>query len=328
MADRDFYKILGVKRDASAAEIKKAYRKLAKELHPDRNPDDPAAEDRFKDVSYAYGVLSDEDKKKLYDEFGELGLKEGFDPDAYYAATGGRGAGFGGGGFDFGDLFRQGGGFGGQGGAGYGAPGGFTVNFEDLFGTTGRPGGAYVRAPRRGADLQSDISIDFRDAVLGCTKELSLRSAEGSRTLKVRIPAGAKNGGSIRLRGQGGVGQDGGPNGDLLLKVHVRAHPYFSMKGKQLHVKLPVTPHEAYAGAKVSVPTPHGPVQLTIPAGSQNGRRLRLRGKGIQQKGKEAGDLIAHLDVRLPEPGRRAVEEALKTVDGAFEAPIRGDLSL
>lgn len=325
MADRDFYKILGVERDASADEIKKAYRKLAKELHPDRNPDDAASEDRFKDVSYGYGVLSDPEKKKLYDEFGELGLKEGFDPEAYYAATGGRGAGFGGGEFDFGDLFRQGGG-------GHGAPGGFTVNLEDLFGAAGRPGrrspGGYVRAPRRGADHQSDVSIDFREAVLGCMKELSFRSSEGTRSLKVRIPAGAKNGGTIRLRGQGGAGQEGGPSGDLLLKVHVRTHPYFSMKGKQLHVKVPITPHEAYAGARVSVPTPHGSVQLTVPAGSQSGRRLRLRGKGIQQKGKEPGDLIAHLDVRLPEPGNQEVERALKTVDEGFKQQIRSDLSL
>jgi curved DNA-binding protein len=322
MADRDFYEILGVSRNAEADEIKKAYRNLARELHPDRNPDDKAAEDRFKDVSNAYEVLSDDGKRKLYDEFGEVGLREGFDADAYRAATQGArgyGGGFGGGGFDFGDLFNQAprGGGGAQ----------YDFNLEDLFGGR-RAGGAYARMPRRGADLESEVTVDFRDAVLGCTRELSLRSAEGQRTIKVRIPAGVRNEGKIRLRGQGGKGADGGPDGDIILKVRVRKHPYFSMRGKQLHVTVPVTPLEAYAGAKVSVPTPEGSVQLTIPAGSQNGSKLRLRGKGIAQKGKPRGDLIAHLEVVLPEAGSDQVKEALETVQEAFEGDPRSGLEL
>ncbi len=322
MADRDFYKILGVSRDASPDELKKAYRQLARELHPDRNPDDQAAEERFKDVSNAYDVLSDERKRKLYDEFGEMGLREGFDPDQYRAATQGFG-GFGGGGsggFDFGDLF---------GAAARSGGGSFEFNLEDLFGGRGRPGaGTYVRVPRRGADLQSEVTVDFREAVLGCTKELSVRSAEGARTMKVRIPPGARNDGKIRLRGQGGRGADGGPDGDLVLRVKVRKHPYFSIRGRQLHVKVPVTPLEAYAGAKVSVPTPEGSVQLSIPAGSENGAKLRLRGKGIEQKGKPRGDLIAHLEVVLPESGSEEVTEALKTVEAAFGENPREDLKL
>ncbi|UCH29607.1 MAG: DnaJ domain-containing protein [Myxococcales bacterium] len=318
MADRDFYKILGVSRDASPDEMKKAYRRLARELHPDRNPGDEKAEERFKDVSNAYDVLSDADKRKLYDEFGEMGLREGFDPDSYRAAT----QGFGGaGGFDFGDLF---------GAAARGGGGGrFEFNLEDLLGGRGGPAaGAYVRMPRRGADLQSEVTVDFRDAVLGCTKELSVRSAEGDRTMKVRIPAGVRNDGKIRLRGQGGKGTDGGPDGDLVLRVKVRKHPYFSVRGKQLHVKVPVTPLEAYAGAKVSVPTPEGSVQLSIPAGSQNGAKLRLRGKGIEQKGKPRGDLIAHLEVVLPEAQSDEVKEALETVQEAFGADPREGLKL
>lgn len=320
MADRDFYKILGVSRDSSPDEMKKAYRRLARELHPDRNPGDEKAEERFKDVSNAYDVLSDADKRKLYDEFGEMGLREGFDPDSYRAAT----QGFGGaGGFDFGDLFgaaaRGGGGGGGR----------FEFNLEDLLGGRGGPAaGAYVRMPRRGADLQSEVTVDFRDAVLGCTKELSVRSAEGDRTMKVRIPAGVRNDGKIRLRGQGGKGTDGGPDGDLVLRVKVRKHPYFSVRGKQLHVKVPVTPLEAYAGAKVAVPTPEGSVQLSIPAGSQSGAKLRLRGKGIEQKGKPRGDLIAHLEVVLPEAQSDEVKEALETVQEAFEADPREGLKL
>jgi curved DNA-binding protein len=284
MAERDFYKILGVSREASPAEIKKAYRQLAKELHPDRNPDDKASEERFKDVSAAYAVVSDAEKRKLYDEFGELGLREGFDPEAYQAATQGAG-GFGG--FDFGDIF---------GGGVRGGPGGRQVEFdlEDLLGGRGRGRGAYVRAPLRGADIQSEVTIDFRDAVLGCMRELSLRSSEGARMLKVRIPE----------------------------------HPYFSMRGKQLHVRVPVSPLEAYSGTKVTVPTPEGSVQLSIPAGSQNGSKLRLRGKGVQQKNKPKGDLIAHLEIVMPPGHSDEVEEALKTVEDAFEGDPREDLVL
>jgi curved DNA-binding protein len=320
MADRDFYKILGVSREASPQELKKAYRQLAKELHPDRNPDDKESEERFKDVSAAYAVVSDVEKRKLYDQFGEMGLREGFDPEAYQAATQGAG-GFGG--FDFGDIF---------GGAARG-PGGqagrhVEFDFEDLFGGRGPGRGSYVRAPQRGADIASEVTIDFRDAVLGCTRELSLRSAEGERTLKVRIPAGVRNEGKIRLRGQGGLGAHGGPAGDLVLKVKVTKHPYFSMRGKQLHVRVPVTPLEAYAGTKVTVPTPEGSVQLSIPAGSQNGSKLRLRGKGIQQKNKAKGDLIAHLEIVMPTDHSDEVEEALKTVEEAFDADPREGLVL
>ena len=321
MADRDLYKILEVSRDASPEEIKKSYRRLAKELHPDRNPDDKEAEERFKDVSSAYAVVSDAEKRKLYDQFGEMGLREGFDPEAYQAATQGAG---GYGGFDFGDIF--GGGARGRGGGG--PQGHVDFNLEDLFGGRGPGRGAYVRAPQKGADLRSEVSVDFREAVLGCQRELSLRSSEGERTLKVRIPAGVRNGGTIRLRGQGGLAVYGGPAGDLLLGVKVRKHPYFSIRGKQLHVRVPVTPLEAYAGAKVSVPTPEGGVQLSIPAGSQNGSKLRLRGKGIQQKGKPKGDLIAHLEIVVPEGHSEEVEEALKTVQDAFEKDPRADLEL
>jgi len=321
MADRDFYGILGVSRDASPAEIKKAYRQLAKELHPDRNPDNKEAEERFKDVSGANAVLSDVEKRKLYDQFGEMGLREGFDPEAYQAASQGA-AGFGG--FDFGDIFgaaARGRRAGPQGGE-------FEFNLEDLLGGA-RPGrGGYVRAPQKGPELRSEVTVEFRDAVLGCTKELSLRSNEGERTLKVRIPAGVRNQGKIRLRGQGGQGVQGGPPGDLVLEVKVRKHPYFSMRGKQLHVRVPVTPLEAYAGTKVNLPTPEGSVQLSVPAGSQNGSKLRLRGKGVEAKGRPRGDLIAHLEIVLPEGRTEEVEEALKTVQDAFDTDPRAGLEL
>ena len=318
MADRDFYSVLGVSRDASPPEIKKAYRQLAKELHPDRNPDNKEAEERFKDVSSAYGVLSDEEKRKLYDEFGEMGLRDGFDPESYHAATQGAG------GFDFGDIFgaaARGQRAGGQGGH-------FEFNLEDLLGGARAGRGGYVRVPQKGADLRSEVTVEFRDAVLGCTKELSLRTDEGDRTLKVRIPAGVRNQGKIRLRGQGGQGFQGGPRGDLVLEVKVRKHPHFSMRGKQLHVTVPVTPLEAYAGTKLNLPTPEGTVQLSVPAGSKNGSKLRLRGKGIQPKDGPRGDLIAHLDIVLPKGRDEEVEDALKTVEGAFDSDPRASLRL
>jgi len=321
MADRDFYAVLGVSRDASPAEIKKAYRQLAKELHPDRNPDNKEAEERFKDVSAAYTVISDAEKRKLYDEFGEMGLREGFDPESYHAAAQGAG-GFGG--FDFGDIF----GAAARGQRAGGQDGHFEFNLEDLLGGAGAGRGGYVRVPRKGADLRSEVAVDFRDSVLGCTKELSLRTDEGDRTLKVRIPAGVRNQGKIRLRGQGGQGSQGGPRGDLVLEVKVRKHPYFSIRGKQLHVKVPVTPLEAYAGAKVNLPTPEGMVQLSIPAGSKNGSKLRLRGKGIQPKDKPRGDLIAHLEIVLPKGRDEEVEAALKTVQDAFDDDPRASLQL
>ena len=142
----------------------------------------------------------------------------------------------------------------------------------------------------------------------------------------MRIPAGVRNGGKIRLRGQGSPGENGGPNGDLLLKVHVREHPYFSIKAKQLHITIPVTPLELYQGSKIQVPTPYGTVHLTIPPDSKNGTQLRLRGKGLQKQGKTVGDLIAHLELRLPPAGDEKVTAALQTVDEGFKEPIRKEL--
>lgn len=315
MEGRDFYKTLGVKRGATEAELKTAYRALAKQLHPDRNPGNAKAEERFKEVSEAYGVLSDKDKRALYDEFGELGLREGFDPKAYRAYASAA-AGGGVGGPDLSDLF---------GGGGF-----VDFNFEDFFGPRGgRARGQGQPFARKGQDLRSEVTIDFRDAVLGCERELSLTSPDRgtTRSIKVRIPSGVRDQGKIRLSGQGLQGSGGGGPGDLLLTVRVREHPHFWQEEGELHLRLPVTPLEAYRGARVGVPTPHGEVQLTVPSGSQSGQKLRLRGKGAARKGR-AGDLIVHVEVVLPSEKSAEVEEALEKVESEFTTSPRAGLVL
>lgn len=314
----DFYTRLGVARDASAQDIKKAYRRLAKELHPDRNPDDPSAEEHFKSVKEAYEALSDPEKRKLYDRFGEMGLKEGFDPDMYAGGFGGAGPRPGS--VNFEEIF----GGGARGGSPFGG-GGFTFNLEDLFGGGAR-GRAEPRA-RKGPDLQSEITLDFVDALKGA--ERSLRFANFPSEIRVRIPPGVREGSKVRLRGKGEAGVHGGPPGDLLLTVHVAPHPHFFWEegSDDLHLRLPLTPLEAVRGAKVPVPTLDGSVQLRIPAGSQTGDKLRLRGKGSPTRSGGRGDLIAHLEVRLPKEASPEVEEALRTVSEAMTDP-RADLAL
>lgn len=312
---KDLYRTLGLAKTASADEIKKAYRKLARELHPDKNPDNPAAENRFKEVSYAYEVLSDAKKRGLYDEFGEMGLREGFNPDvarqhAAWGRGGGVGGGFGGRGFNLEDLF------GGQG-------------LDDILGGMGGMGGRGRRpaAPPRGRDLEASITLSFGDSVRGVERELTFDvPGEGPRTLKVRIPAGVADGGKVRLRGQGGAAA-GGPRGDLVLQVAVEPHSHFRREGEHLHLDLPITPAEAYRGGKVNVPTLDGEVSLKIPAGSVRGGKLRLRGKGIRTKSSQ-GDLIVDLQIVLPPAGSEDVEGLVEQLESHFTQSPRSDLKL
>ncbi|MEM1030244.1 MAG: DnaJ C-terminal domain-containing protein [Myxococcota bacterium] len=302
---QDLYSVLGVSRGASAGEIKKAYRKLAGEFHPDRNPG-AANEQRFKDVANAYEVLGDDDKRKLYDEFGEISTRPGFDAERARAAK--NFGGFGGGGqvpFDLSDLF-------GGGRAGGGAPGNLGDLFGDLFGGGGGGGvrsGAGARARAfRGQDTLSTVRISFSDAVLGTTLRLTPRS--GGDPIQVRIPPGADDGSRVRVRGKGGSGVNGGPAGDLLLEIEVERHEHFTREGDDLYLDLPVTLVEAYRGAKIDVPTPQGEVKLTVPAGTQSGQKMRLRGKGVQRRGKPAGDLYVRFLVTYP-----TVEEVAEAVE-------------
>jgi DnaJ-class molecular chaperone len=269
------YELLGVKPDASADEIRKAYRKLAKQFHPDINPGKPEAEARFKEISAAYDLLSDSDKRARYDrgEIDETGAER--PPRGYYRsqAEGAQG-------------WR------------YQPEGEMDLSdLEDMFAAFGSAGrrrrgeaGAGFRA--RGADRHFTLTVDFVTAATGGKQRLSLAPEEW---LDVTIPAGVEDGQVLRLRGKGGPGFGGGTSGDALIEVHVAAHPLFRRDGDNVLLELPVSLAEAVLGARVSVPTVTGPVTMTIPKGSDTGRQLRLRGKGIQKK--SPGDEIVTLKV-------------------------------
>ncbi len=362
--EKDYYQVLGVDKNATAKEITKAYRKLARDLHPDKNPGDAVAEDKFKNVAAAYDVLGDDAKRKEYDEVRAMGPM---------------------------------GGMGDMGGRARGGPGGFTFNVEDmggagdlgdLFGNMfgrgasgggrGRSGAASGVGPRRGSDITAQLTVDFKDAVHGITTTLYLTTdaqcstcngsgakpgtspvicsacggrgavddnqgmfsfsspcrvcgGQGSRIedpcptcrgtgveqrqreVKTRIPAGVKDGQTIRLKGRGGPGRSGGPAGDLLVELKVMPHPLFGRSGDNLTVAVPITVAEAALGGDIDVPTLDGPrVTLRLKPGTQTGSRHRVRGKGIQMP-KHTGDLIVTVNVHVPtdltDPQREAIEQ-------------------
>jgi molecular chaperone DnaJ len=369
--EKDYYAELGVSKDATEKEISRAYRKLAKQFHPDANQGNPQAEERFKEVSAAYDVLGDAEKRKEYDQVREM----------VASGVGGPG-GFGGGG----------GGFPG----GFGA-GGQTINFEDIGGFSDLLGGLFGRAagrrggrnaargPRRGQDLEAELYLDFLDAVHGITTTVSFTAdavcstcggsgakpgtmpercpecggvgmiardqgpfsvsevcprCGGSgqlikdrcptckghgievrhRDVKVRIPAGVDDGQRIRVKGRGGAGANGGPAGDLYVIVHVRPHPVFGRKGHDLTVRLPVTFPEAALGAQVKVPTLEDPVTVKVPPGTQSGKTVRVRGRGIPRAKGSPGDLLVTFDVSVPteleDGAREAVEKLAQALPG------------
>lgn len=303
--NQDFYKILGVSSDASAEEIKKAYRKKARKLHPDRNPGDKAAEEQLKQVSEAYGVLNNAEQRKQYDAIRAMGAG-----GARFAAGAG---GAGGAGFE--DIFGSM--FGGQGGnvrfgAGGGPQGAGGPDLEDLLAMFGGGGGGFAgdrsagfgggfpgagHSPRTGGEnISARTRLSFRDAALGTEVRLTV---EG-RTFTTRIPAGVHDGQRIRLRGKGRPGNGGSPAGDLMLTVEVADHPVWSMDGANLRITLPVSFDEAVLGATVEVPLlDGGSVKVKVPAGSRSGSTLRVRGKGLVTK-KKTGDLLVTLDIAVP----------------------------
>jgi len=313
----DHYSELGVSRSASEEEIKKAYRKLAAKLHPDKHPGDKKIETRFKAVNRAYSVLSNAKQRKLYDEFGEDGLREGFDAEAARAykraARGGRVRypGGGTGGFNIEDIF---GGNGGGGGIG------------DLFGDFFAGGGARPRGRRgaaKGSDVASEVTVDFVSAVRGAS--LELRVQEGGGAVTVRVPPGAGDGDKVRVPGHGAPGIGGGPPGDLILSIRVTPHPFFERRGNDLYLDLPVSIAEAHRGAKVRVPTPHGDVTLTVPKHAQSGQAVRLAKKGVK-RGAEIGDLYVRFMIKLPAKDSSEVDAAVDTLERAMAQDVRSGL--
>jgi curved DNA-binding protein len=297
---RDFYEILGVSKTATQDEIQQAYRKLARAHHPDVNKD-PAAEDRFKDISEAYDVLSDPDTRRRYDAFGPdfRRVPEGVDPDTWNraASAGAQGAGAGPG--------RRAAGPAGD--TGFTTGSGENIDLDDLLGGLfgGRAGRGWGPIP--GADQEAVVELTAEEAYHGTRRSVTLEGRGRTRTLEVTIPAGVTNGQRIRLAGQGGRGTEGASAGDLYLIVRIARHPRYRVEGRDLHVELPLAPWEAALGTTAAVDTPDGEAKVKVPAGTSSGRRLRLRGRGLPNPRGTPGDLLA--EARIMVPGKLSHEE-------------------
>lgn len=350
--NKDYYEVLGVKRDAPEDEIKKAYRKLARKYHPDLNPGDKAAEEQFKLLQQAYDVLSNAEDRKLYDQYGEnwraVKAGAGAPPPPGYegyqgyegagrSARGGAGAGPGGRGFNFDDFdfsrFRAT-------GTGGTSPGGFDI-FEEMFG--GGFGRGRATRSGRGRDIEAELETSLEEAHRGGRRTLQMQTSEvcptcggtgvkdgkvcetcggagevaRPKTIEVNIPPGVRDGSTIRVPGQGGAGSNGSEPGDLYLHIRLRPHPVFTVKGDDLETELPIAPWEAVLGAKVEAPTIDGKVELTIPAGAKNEQRLRLRGQGLNKRKGGRGDEYVRLKIVVPKdvsPEERRLYEELKRV--------------
>lgn len=283
MAQTDYYKALGVEKGASADDIKKAFRKLAVKYHPDRNPDNKGAEDKFKEINEAYAVLSDPEKKQQYDTFGSSGFHNKYSQEDIFR------------GFDFGNAYKD---MGGGGGA------------EDIFsrlfgGSFGRPGagrGGFRSVQQNGADHEMEVTISFRDAAQGAEKQVAFRRNGQREELKVKIPAGVDNGSKIRISGKGAQSDSGGSPGDLFLIINVAPDPVFIRDGGDLIVERPISFSAACLGISLDVPTLEGDKRIKIPAGIQPGTKIRLKGCGIKSLGSNAkGDLYVKIAVHIPE---------------------------
>lgn len=314
--DKDLYEILGVKRDATETDIKNAFRKLAKQYHPDKNPNDKVAETKFKEVNLAYEVLKDPTKRARYDQArvygggpgmggqgGHWKSSPGFDPQDMFQD------------FGLGDLFQEIFGRGGGTGSYNTRAGGFGQDFGGGFGGTGRRGfGA-----RRGADFEAQLEVGLPEAVLGSDKMIQLN---GGKRLTVKIPEGIEDGAKIRLAGQGQPGTNGGPAGDLIVQIHIASHPVFRREGDNLIARLPISFSEAVLGGEVSVPTIDGQVTMKIPAGVSSGQKLKLSGKGVKSKRTgQRGDQLVELLIRIPSPTDSAYVEAAEKLKGSSFNP-------
>jgi DnaJ-class molecular chaperone len=307
----DYYKILGVKRDASQKEIQRAYRDLARKYHPDMNPGDKKAKEKFQRVQQAYDVLNDPEQREMYDRYGSSFQSAGAGGGPRYSYQNpGAGGAFEE--FDFSQLF------GGRGSEG----------FADIFRqfSGGRAQGRRA-APQRGSDLQHELEIPFRTSITGGEVALHVRRPSGkTEAITVKIPAGIEDGKKIRLRGQGDPGPRGGSPGDLLITVRVAQHPHFRRHGNDLEVLVPVTLAEAALGAKIDVPTPQGTITLTVPPGTSGGRRLRVKGRGIASGKAAAGDLYAELRIVLPKEIDEETAREIRAFDTRYPMNPRADL--
>lgn len=307
---QDYYQRLNVSRGASADEVKKAYRKLAKQFHPDHNPGDKVAEEKFKQLNEAFEVLSDPKKRKMYDEFGDDAAKLGWDEAKADQFRAYRSGGFSGGGFD--------------GGGGGSSQFDFESILSEMFGAQQRrgrrPGG-----PRAGGDVQASMDVSLADAVLGAEKHITLQG----RKLTVKVPVGVESGSRIRLGGQGEPGERGGPPGDLFLDINVAEHPLVRREGADLYLDLPVTVGEAALGAELRVPVFGGSVTVTLRPGTQSGTKLRLRGKGVPAlRGGTTGDMYLVVMIKLPEALDDATRKAVSTFEKHYKGDVRAKLAL
>ncbi|HUP59357.1 MAG TPA: DnaJ C-terminal domain-containing protein [Thermoanaerobaculia bacterium] len=296
MAEKDYYEILGVKKGANDDEIKKAYRNLAKKWHPDKHKGDKTAENKFKEISEAYAVLSDKEKREQYDRLG----REAFGPGGANPFAG----------FDFSE-FMGGGARGRRAGGGARRGGGTTIDFTDIFGDLFGGGGGRGGFTAEPEAMQAEMTIELRDAILGTTMAVTVNG----RSIRVKIPEGVRDGQKIR------VPRKGEP--PLEITVHVRPHPLFERRGDDIHIDLPITVGEAIRGAEVDVPTIHGNVRMRIPAGTQTGRTMRLSGKGVKKKAGGAGDHYCRIQVHVPP---EAPAEAVDAVEGSYRENPRANL--
>lgn len=304
----DFYKVLGVGRNATETDIQNAYRELARKYHPDLNADDASAKEKFQAVQHAYEVLSDPEKRQQYDRFGTA-----FEAGPGYGPRGrARQYGPDGPSFEDIDLSQIFGGQFGEGGMG---------GFGDVFRQFTR-GGQRRRRARRGNDLSHDLKVSFKTSVEGGEARISVRREDGqSETITVRIPAGIEDGKKIRLRGQGAPSPNGGPPGDILITVRVEKHPWFHRRGDDLDVRVPLTLAEAAAGCKVDVPTPQGTIAVKVPPCTSSGTKLRVKGHGVQRQGGKSGDLYAEVMIVMPDSLTDQQIEWLQQLNGSSSDP-------
>ncbi|MDG2207752.1 MAG: J domain-containing protein [Pirellulales bacterium] len=306
----DYYSVLGVARDASTADIEKAYRDLARKYHPDMNPDDAESKTKFQQVQQAFDVLKDPEKREMFDRYGSSFDAAGGGPGGGNPFAGGHpgGGGFrfesggpGGATFDFSEIFGGGGGAGG---------------FEEVFRNVGG-GGPAGAGPSRGRDVKHELTVPFTTSIMGGDAQLQVRRAGGkTERIEVKIPPGIESGKKIRLRGQGEQSPNGGASGDLLIQVEVSPHPCFTRKGKNLELRVPLTVSEAALGTKVEVPSPHGAITLTIPSGTSSGARLRMKGHGVKGSGKEPGDLLAEVQIAVGDSSATDAKAAYEQLAG------------